>query len=228
MKNTSFRILTMVTLALLLATNSIATVQARSNTGVLPPKARLQGRALAEWTALHWEYIMTLPASESPFLGNIGTGCIYQRVGNVALIAIDWGRPEIICEVPAGVFVNFMIVGAECSTLEPPPFYGANEEELRNCALSVTLTDLMATIDGLDVQEPERYIFTSPLYEFTLPEDNFLGLPGSPTGESVGYSFYLSLTPLNPGVHMLHLYGYVPEYDFASEYHINLIVNPNQ
>lgn len=226
MKNTFIRIITMVAVTLL-ATNSIASVQASPNPGVLPPSARVQGRTLAEWTALHWEYLLTIPAPGSPFLSNVGTGCIFKRVGNVALVAMDWGRPVITCEVPAGVFVNFMIVGAECSSVEPPPFYGGTEEELRSCAHAITLTNLLATIDGLDVQKPERYIFTSPLYEFTLPDDNYLGLPGSPTGQSVGYSFYLSLTPLNPGMHTVHLSGYIPEYDFTSEYHINLIVNPN-
>jgi hypothetical protein len=213
-------------LCLLLVTGSLVGAQGKANPGVLPPQARVQGLSLAEWSALHWEYILTIPASQSPFLGNVGTACLYERVGNVGLVTADWGRPEVLCEVPPGMMLVFSIVGAECSTLEDPPFYGEDEEALRACTTSWTLTELEATLDGVALQELDQYLVVSPLFDFTLPDDNIFGLDPGTTGQSVAYSAMLMLTPLSVGKHSLHLYGYIPEGDFVSEFNLDFFVSP--
>jgi hypothetical protein len=120
------------------------------------------------------------------------------------------------CQVPAGTMLFFVIVASECSTLEPPPFYGGNEEELTACAQSFVTENLQASIDGVEVQNLDQYLFTSPLYEFTLPEDNVFGLPVGTTGESVSYGAWLLLAPLNPGPHTIYLYGSYPSLGFVS------------
>jgi hypothetical protein len=117
------------------------------------------------------------------------------------------------------------ILSAECSTLEPPPFYGGNEEELRACAEGFILHDLEASIDGATLRDLDQYIHTSPLFEFTLPEDNILG-SDELVGQSVSNGAHLMLAPLTPGEHMIHLHASYPDMDFTVDMNIELIVTP--
>ena len=216
MKPLRIRAVWVVTIALLLVTTSFAGAR-NANPGVLPPDSRVQGLTYGEWSARDEQYILTIPASQSPFTGATGTHCIFKQVGNVAMILGDTsiGVP-LECQVSAGTMLFFVIVANECSTLEPPPWYGGNEAELRACAQSLVPENLQASIDGVEVQNLDQYIFTSPLYEFTVPEDNIFGVPAGSTGESVSYGAWLLLAPLNPGPHTIYLYGSYPSLGFVS------------
>jgi hypothetical protein len=211
MKPTRIRTVWVVTIALLLVTTSVASA-GNANPGVLPPDSRVQRLTYGGWSARLWQYVFSIPAPQSPLTGGTGTHCIFKRVGNVAMIMGDTAINEPLeCQVPAGTMLFFVIVASECSTLEPPPFYGGNEAELTACAQSFVPENLQASIDGVEVQNLDQYLFTSPLYEFTLPEDNVFGLPAGTTGESVSHGAWLLLAPLNPGMHTIHLYGSLPD-----------------
>jgi hypothetical protein len=216
MKPTRIRTVWVVTIALLLVTTSVASAR-NANPGILPPNSRVQGLTYGEWSAQFLQYALTIPASQSPFTGATGTNCIFKQVGNVAMIIGDWAINEPLeCQVPPGTMLFFLLVGSECSTLEPEPWYGGNEAELTACAQSFVTENLQASIDGVEVQNLDQYLFTTPLYEFTLPEDNIFGLTAGTTGESVGYGAWLLLAPLNPGMHTIYLYGSLPSMGFES------------
>jgi hypothetical protein len=225
MKQLRIRTVLMVTMALLLAITSFAGAKGGANPSVLPPKARVQGLTYGEWLAKWWEYVLTIPASQNPLTGGTGANCVFQRVGKVGLVVANstLGEP-ITCEVPAGIKLYLEVLGAECSTLEPPPFYGGNEAELHTCAQSFVPQDLDASIDGVAVNNLRKYIFTSPLYEFTLPEDNIFGVPAGTTGQSVGYGAYLMLAPLKPGKHTIHLHGAYPDLGYTADKTFDLMV----
>jgi hypothetical protein len=226
MKHSQFRTVLVLSLVLLLATTSMAGAKGGANLRILPPKARVQGLTYGEWMARWWEYTLTIPASQNPLTGGSGANCVFQQVGKVGLVVANstLGVP-INCEVPAGTLLYMEVLGAECSTLEPPPFYGGNEAELRACAQGFVLSDLAASIDGVEVKNLSKYIFTSPLYEFTVPEDNIFGVPAWTTGQSVGYGAYLMLTPLKPGKHTIHLHASVPNLGFTADKVFDLTVN---
>ena len=125
---------------------------------------------------------------------------------------------------------NFRVQGltygersAECSTVEEDPFYGGNEEQMRACALGFTITDLQASIDGLIVKNLSQYIHTSPLFEFTLPEDNILFI-GKLSGQSVSNGAHLMLAPLSPGEHTIYLHASIPELEFTVDMNFDLTV----
>jgi hypothetical protein len=117
------------------------------------------------------------------------------------------------------------VLSAECSTVEEDPFHGGNEEELRACAEGFTVTDLQASIDGTEVKNLDRYIHTSPLFEFTLPEDNILYTQVL-SGQSVSHGAHLILAPLSPGKHAAHLHASIPELDFTVDMNIDFVVTP--
>jgi hypothetical protein len=178
-----------------------------------------------EWSALWWQYVFSLPEDQNPLVGALGTACAYELYGNVAVVVVDPLSPEPIeCEVPMGTLLFLDILSAECSTLEPPPFYGGNEEELRICAEGFVLHDLEAIIDGIAVQEIEQYIHTSPLFEFTVPANNILGVDDGMTGQSISNGAHLMLKPLTPGEHTIHLHGTYPSLEFTvdTNYHITV------
>lgn len=199
------------TLALLMVAVPFAGAAGNPNPGILPPDARVQGLTLGEWNAAMFQEIFAIPLAENPLAGHYGSECYYARRGNVGFFDVGNGQLDITCEVPAGVMLLVGVGGVECSTLEPPPWHGENEEELRSCAQSYVPSDLQASIDGVAVQNLRDYLVTSPLFDFTVPDDNILGLPAG-SGQSVAYADAFMLAPLPPGQHTIHLAdAYPPE-----------------
>jgi hypothetical protein len=211
---------------LLLGTVYIASARGNRNPGVLPPNSRVQGMTYGEWSVEWWQYVFSLPMDQNPLVGATGTECAFELNGNVAVVVVDPLSPEPIeCEVPAGTTLFLDILSAECSTLEAPPFYGGNEEELRACAQAFILHDLEATIDGVAIQNIEAYIHTSPLFEFTLPADNILEVEAGLTAQSVSYGAHLMLAPLTPGEHTIQFHASHPD-DFTVDTSYHITVTP--
>lgn len=226
MKRLQFWIVVAVTMVLLLGMFSIASAQDNTNPLVLPPDLPVQGLTYGEWSVLWWQSILSIPASQNPLNGATGADCIYERFGDVGLVMVDPLAEQVLtCDIPAGMMLFLDILSAECSTLEPPPFYGEDEEALRACALSFNFEDLEATIDGVAVKNLSEYIHTSPPFIFALPEENILGAEfPNVTGKSVSNGAHLILAPLSPGEHTLHLHGSVPELDFTVDMNFELNV----
>lgn len=224
MKQYRIQIAVVVAVILLLTAFSIASSRGNKNPGILPPNSQVQGLSYGEWSARWWQYVLSIPSPENPLVGATGNNCVFQRKGNVGLVAVDPTLVEPIqCEVPSGMLLYLDILSVECSTVEEPPFYGGNEEELRACATGFTITDLQASIDGVEVENLDQYIHTSPLFEFTLPEDNIL-YTDVLTGESVSKSAHLILAPLRPGDHTIHLHASIPELEFTVDMNFDLTV----
>ena len=184
------------------------------NPGVIPPNGNLQialhsGMTYGEWSARWWQWALGLPVDQNPFFdvdGSCANGANGQ-LGSVwfltGVIAVS-GTAVRECTVPPGQTLFFPVMNTECSTLEPPPFHGDNEQELRACAeTEFDMVSAFAEIDGNAVQNLETFIVESPIYTFTVPPDNVLGVAAG-TGQSVGKGLYLMLTPLSRGTHVLH------------------------
>jgi hypothetical protein len=94
--------------------------------------------------------------------------------------------------------------------VEPDPFHGDNEAELRACAKG-WIDDsfgFAAEIDGAPVQNLPAYRHQSPLFTFgPLPANNLLGAPEGTTASSVDDGVYLMLKPLSVGAHSIHFIG---------------------
>ncbi len=220
------RLCLILTVALLLFTGSLASADRNTNPGILPPNLRVQGLTYGEWSATWWQYLLAIPASENPLAGNFGPDCFFAQIGNVGLVpeVLAGDVHDLECEVPAGMPLFVHVLAAECSTLEPPPFYGGNEDELRTCASGFVASDVQASIDGVAVQNLSDYLIDSPLYEFTVPEDNILGVPAGSVGQSVSYGTFLMLAPLTPGEHTIHVYGkYGEEFTYDATFHIGVM-----
>jgi hypothetical protein len=110
------------------------------------------------------------------------------------------------CTIPAGKILFFPLVTVECSNLEDPPFFGSKESELRNCVKPwLNNVTLSLKINGVSVASSAnlaKYRAASPLYAFTLPQDNQFGKPGGTSGISVSDGFWVAVK-LDKGNHVL-------------------------
>jgi hypothetical protein len=216
-----------VVVVLLLATAYIAFARGNANHTILPPNSRVQGHTYGEWSSIWWQYVFSLPADQNPLVGATGTKCAFKRVGNVAVVVVDPTAIEPIeCEVPNGTILYLDILSTECSTLEEAPFHGENEADLRTCAEGFILTDLEASIDGVAIQNLDQYIHTSPLFEFTVPENNILEVDAGSIGQSISNGAHLMLKPLTPGVHTIHLHASYPDLEFTVDTTYNFTITP--
>jgi hypothetical protein len=193
------------------------------NPRIIPPQASAFGRTFGEWTAAWWQWAAALPASAHPLFDS--AACDAGQSGQVWYLggAFTGTATTRQCAVPAGKAILFPIANVECSTIEPPPFYGANEDELRACAAAFqdTATGLVATIDGQELQNLDRYRVQSPLFPISLPADNIFGLPGPVSGESVSDGVWLLLAPLAAGIHTIHFESF-PGFPIIVTYEITV------
>ena len=209
--------------ALLFMTVSIPTVQGETNPAVLPPTARVQGMTLGEWGAEFFRFFFEIPASQHPALGYPWPNCYLERIGNVGLGVTYFNSGSSECQMPAGMILYVPVVGGECSSAELPPFYGANEEELRACVMKFVYVNVQASVDGTPVRNIEAYAALTPLYQLDLPDGNVWGAPAG-TYISVGKEYGFLLAPLSPGNHTIHVHGEVPDFDFVYDwvYHVTV------
>lgn len=79
-----------------------------------------------------------------------------------------------------------------------------SEEELKQCAKEIqdSVINLHATVDGKNIRNLEAYRIPSPLFNFTLPENNILGLPPQTT-QAVSDGNWVFLKPLAVDEHTI-------------------------
>lgn len=205
----------------LFAFSSIVQAEMPGQPSVIPPTAKKYGKSYAEWAAEWWQWYAKIPASIHPASDEGGENCDQGQDGKVWFLAGTGDSPaERSCTVPVGTAIFFPIINVECSTLEPEPFYGSNEEELRECVENIGFSDadeLVVIIDGKEVINPLVYRLDqlSPIFEITIPNDNILpvdiGDEEWMTGQSVAGGYYMMLPPLSRGEHVIYFKGVLGE-----------------
>ena len=184
-----------------------------------------------EWSSRWWQLALAMPADKNPYFdenncsnganGQLGPVWFLTGVINASGTAVR------DCTVPAGKALFFPIINVECSTLEAAPFHGDDEAQLRSCAGGFRFDQVFATIDNVVVKNLEPYLVESPLFSFTLPPNNVLGVnPG--TGQSVSKGYYLMLPPLSVGQHVIHFGGSFPDFPFSLDITYTLTVLPGR
>jgi len=149
-----------------------------------------------------WETVLETLVPENPLAA--GEPWCVDLDGVVAPFTLDpTAAPTCTLERRTKVFVAAVTI--ECSTVEPPPFFGSNEAELRECARAVDVpgSTLTLTVDGEPV--PLTLVET-PLLTIDLPEENILDVPAQ-QALSVAAGFVALLPPLAPGTHELVITG---------------------
>jgi hypothetical protein len=100
--------------------------------------------------------------------------------------------------------------GAECSTVEPAPYYGSNPAELRAC-VRASLRDnpvslLTLSVDGRQVDLLRGYTVETSVFQLNLPVDNIL-TGQAVTGQAVAGGWAAVVAGLQPGRHVLAVHS---------------------
>lgn len=173
---------------------------------LLPPDAEVAGLGLGEWAARQWQWFLSFPAELQPALDETGERCGLGQAGPVFFLVGGAASVERTCVVPLGTAVFVPAGGADCSTVEPPPFFGRDEAELRACAAdatdSIDVSQIEVTIDGEPVDDLAAYRASTPLFSLVLPESNLFGAPAGVAG-AVADGYQVMLDSLPEGEHVV-------------------------
>jgi hypothetical protein len=206
------------------------TAQAKEgNPGIVPHQARYHGLTYGQWQARWWQWALSIPADAShPF--SPGGNVLQDQTDHVWFLASVVGSTEVrSIRVPPGTALFFPVVNVECSSLEPPPFYGGDDATRKDCANGHidNTSGLSATIDGTAVRGLDAYRGDSPDFGFgPLPDPNALGLQGGSVGRSVDAGIYLLLTPLPAGEHTIRVAGTFDEFGVSIDTTYTITVAP--
>ena len=184
------------------ATSSDATEPDGAALEILPPDESWEGVARPDLDTEWWQRVFTMPEDISPYTDTTGERCGYQQSGSVFMVPGNFvgGILERSCVVAEGTAIYVFVAGNTCSTVEPPPYFGRTEDELRMCARAGMddITDIQISVDGQDVADLDTYRSTSPMFTVTVPENNLLGIePG--VGQMVSDAISLIIAPPPPG-----------------------------
>lgn len=173
-------------------------------TEVYAPQDRPFGSTFEEWSAKWWQWLLTTPKANSPGYDKTGKNAGQnQKDPNVWFLTGTYENPaERTCTIPEGRAILLSVASCECSYSEFPNL--KTESELRSCAKSGNnVSSMEVSVDGVKVEDLEKYHVQSPLFDVTLPGNNVLDAPAGPT-QAVCDAYMLFLKPLPAGDHELH------------------------
>ena len=189
----------LVLAGLAIAQTTEATAPDTGGVEIVPPDESWAGASRGEWDARWWQWAVTMPEDINPNFDTTGEHCGYGQSGPVFFMPASFGEAfERTCVIAEGTAIYVVVAGTECSTVEPPPFFGRTEEELQACASAALddATNYQASVNGQDVPDLETYRTGSPLFTMTFPENNIFAVePGVAQSVSETYSFIIAPPP---------------------------------
>jgi hypothetical protein len=200
---------------------------------VFSPAAHPFGASLGEWQARWFTWFIEIPAPTNPIFDETGELCGINQSGPVWFLApvAHSGTTTRECTVPAGKGLFALGLGNECSNVEPPPFHGDTEAELRACA-ALGYDELFGdatqsiSVDGVAVPDlADRYRTQTPLFGYTLPPDNIYGLPPGPATMAISDGVATVVQPLPPGRHHVAVHIEAPLFGGTTDiiYNLNVV-----
>jgi hypothetical protein len=187
---------------------------------VFPPGSRPYGASYSEWTVRWWQWSYSLPVAGHPLFDESGANCGAGQSGPVWFLGgvfnVSGSADRTLCSVPAGKALLFPILNVEWDNACPPD--DLTFEELRAIAASFMdlATNMTVEVDGRAIENLESYRFTAGPFGVDIPSGSiweFFGCP-TPAGHYeplAADGFYLMLTPLPPGPHVIHFRGTVAD-----------------
>lgn len=137
--------------------------------------------------------MLSSPQSVSPLTDQTGKNCGQKQNGPVwFLLGTTGGQATRSCSIAAGKSILFPVINSECSYSERPAL--KTEADLAQCAKlqNAATTNLQVTLDGVNIQQLDKYRVTSPLFNLTIPANNVFGSPVGTT-QAVADGWYVFL-----------------------------------
>jgi hypothetical protein len=225
------------------------------NPGVAPLQSNPHGASYATWSARWWQYALAIPADQSPFLDTTGANFAVNQSGNVWYLSGVFclnmnGQPcppgspataDRTVTLAAGTSLFFPVLNAETDNLNIDPNspgfgtqnLGFSVDQLRAQAKAfiddaVQNGVLAVTVDGRALQNVASYRVTSPVFSYTLPDNNIAGVPAQTVTPAVSDGIFVMLRPLPVGQHTIEIIGSAPNFDFALDVTYHITVTPGK
>jgi hypothetical protein len=233
------------------ATAAALAGQEENNPGVAPVQSNPYGASYAQWSARWWQYALSVPTSQSPFLDQTGENFAAGQSGNVWFLSGAFvfspgpGAPPPInpnlaqvdrhVTLPSGKALFFPVLNAEWDNLVPGgPNTTFTVDELRQLAKQNmdAAENLKVEVDGRSVKDVAGYRVQSPVFSYSLPQDNItsfatgIDVPGQTVSPAVSDGVYLMLRPLSVGKHVIHFSGDFGPNQFALDITYHITVTP--
>jgi len=227
------RLLVVLAAASLLGAVLAPSAASTSTAHVFQPGSHPFGASYGEWQAKWFTWFIEIPAPTSPLFDETGELCGLDQSGPVWFLApvAHAGTTTRSCTIPTGTGLFVIGLGNECSNVEPPPFFGATEAELRACAAAgyeAFFADAAQSIsvDGVEVTNIDSYRTQTPLFGFTLPPENVYGLPPATATKAISDGVGVIVKPLPPGSHRIAIHVDAPSGGGVIDIVYNLTVVP--
>lgn len=211
--------------------NFVHAQQDKVSSQIYPPDSKPFNLTYGQWSEKWWQWSLGIPMADNPAGDETGERCATsQNNPNVWFLAGTFGGPVTRnCTIPDGKSILIPLINNECSYLEFPAY--KTQPELEKCSTDFVdkVSNLQLSIDGVNVPDLTKYRFKSGLYNFTMPQDNVLGLAAGTT-DSIAEGYWVMLKPLTKGTHELKFGGSVVDVsttsniNFATEatYHVTV------
>ena len=196
MSRRCFAVLAVVAVALCAATG-VSAHPHKHGGGVVVPVHKVAGLTGGELLGEGWVQELSVPA------GTFSGGCFPIGPKGKVVGGSPGDDMTLTCTIKKGTS-PFIYIGSNCSNVEPPPFYGADEAAQRECAVAADefFVAISIAVDGgepVDIRKP-RFELISPQRTVVLAEDNFLGVPAGPA-TIVAHAWGALVKKLRPGEH---------------------------
>ena len=182
---------------------------AREDSGVVDASKRAAGFTAGALLGEELRQVLGLPLDVNPAAGS--DTCL--SAGDKEKVLLLWTTrepvPAPVCDVKPGTPVFFYALGGECSSVEPPPFFGATEEDQRQCMLDfLQQTPFDAILVSIDGGPPvniglDDFLAVSEQGTVDLPDPNILEVPGNRPATFVAAGYVALVRPLPPGSHTI-------------------------
>ena len=186
---------------------------------VQPGDPRLKGRTYEQLAAAWWKWTLEMPLTnasgathnwyQSPTFDITASQSSNLWFIGSPFLATNSAPPTVRhCQIPYGKELFIVLLSAESSNIEPPPFYGATASDQAAIANYWTdhIVDLFCEIDGVSLTNLEAFRFQSPQININAPSPWMEGEVGG-RGTSTGDGYFVLLSPFSPGPHTLRMGG---------------------
>jgi hypothetical protein len=166
------------------------------------------GLNFGQWSSKWWQWAYSIPQNINPAYDDTGKYCAINQNGPVWFLTSAYKHPvDRYCTIPSDKSILFPILNSECSFAEFPNL--KTDVQLRQCAKIIqdSVIKLDASINNKNISGLQNFRIQSPLFNFSLPKNNILGLRSQNNIPSVSDGNWIFLKPLPVGDYKISFKG---------------------
>lgn len=171
------------------------------------PEDKPYGFSFGDWTAKWWQWVLSIPKESNPGIDETGEKFIMNNDPHVIFLAGTYGgSAERDYTIPAGKSVLFPIINFTTSYIEEPTL--KTESDLKERAKQ-DIDDIEkkeAIIDGMSVQNIQKFRVQSPTFDLTYCDNNVFGLRSGLT-KAISDGYWIFLKPIPKGKYDIYAAG---------------------